>query len=206
MCSPTVRADNSAAEARAEEGRRTVAIGQGRDNINKAFSGFNDDFYNGVANDYTNSLKPQLTTDYNSAYRQLSLQLATSGNLESSSAARKFGQLYQRQADTLADIQNRALDQASSVRASVDAAKRNLIADNAVAADPSQAAAAAKTAAEGIGAPHTTPALGDVFGDILQGTALASALNNYQTQQAANDTPLLFPRGNATGRIIGGKT
>jgi hypothetical protein len=181
-------------------------VDAGKINIDNAFSGFNDDFYGKISDDFVGALRPQLQRSYDDAYRQLTLQMASTGNLESSSAARKFGRLYERQQDTLADIQNRALDRAQEVRAGVDETRRSLYAQNSVAADPSQAAAAAQSAAASVRPPSALPSLGDVFGDVVQGTALTYALNNLTSANqpsGGGGSPLLFNNyGNKTGRII----
>lgn len=206
MCSPSVRADTSGQQAREQEQERQSNVSAGNASIDNAFGGFNDDFYKKIGSDYTSAMTPQVTKSYDDAYRQLTLQMASTGNLESSSAARKFGALYGRQKDTLADIQNQALDREAQIRSTVDSTKRDLYGENSVAADPSQAAAAAQSAASSVNVPTTTPTLGDVFGDIVQGTAITAALNNLQQgNMGSASSPLLFGGGgygNATGRII----
>jgi hypothetical protein len=181
---------------------RQSRVGAGQAQIDQAFSGFDDAFYQGVTNDFVGALTPQLTRSFDDAYRQLTLQMAASGNSESSSAARKFGRLYERQKDTLADIQSQGLDRAAGVRSQTEGLRRDLVQQNSVAADPSQAAAAARSAASSVAPPSALPSLGDVFGDIVQGATLGYGLNSViqGRRDESSAPPLKF--GNATGKIV----
>lgn len=194
--------DNSAELARQQEAARQGRITQGRAAIDKAFAGFDDPYYAKVASDYTSYYTPQLTRKYQDAMRAMTTQLASQGNLTSSAGAEKLGELRRSFGENEASISNAATDAANNLRSQVSAQKSNLYQTNNAAADPSQAASLAGSAAGAIAPAPYTP-LGDVFASFLK------TANNAAAQEAAG-----FPgwrtglfntstSGQGSGRLVG---
>lgn len=170
--------DNSGEIARQQEAARQERITQGRGAIDKAFAGFDEPYYAKVSSDYNAYYRPQLASKYQRAMQDLTTQLAGQGNLSSSAGAQRFGELRQAFGENEASIANAATDAANNLRSQVNAQKSNLYQTNNSAADPSQAASMAGSAASAIAPAPYTP-LGDIFASLLKTT------NNAVAQEAA---------------------
>lgn len=172
MCTPglfsaSVPKDNSADLARQEEAARQGRIQQGTQSIDQAFSGFDDPYYSNYTKTYEDNYNPQLTTQYNDAYRKLVLGLSHSGNLSSSEGAREIGDLKRTYGDSQAQIANQAVSATNALRGNVEGQRANLLQMNTQAADPSAAGANATAALSGLQAPPTYSPLGDAFASII---------------------------------------
>lgn len=95
--------------------------------VNTAFSGFDDNYYNDYRANYTNAQLPKLQEDFAQQRRDLILAFADSGNLNSSAAARQFGKLEKAKTGAEADIANDAIDASTSLRSTIDQQKRETL-------------------------------------------------------------------------------
>lgn len=142
--------------------------------------GFDDDFFQGYQDDYLGYYNPQLDDQYSDAQEQLTLNLARSGNLTSSSGVNQLQDLDEFYGTQKQSITNRALDAAQQLRGDVDNRKSQLYADNRAAADPGAAASAAASAAAALQPTAPTSPLASVFGDFFNNVGNVSAIQNNQ--------------------------
>jgi hypothetical protein len=150
MCSSSPPRDNSAEIARQQEAERQARIAEGQVKIDEQFVGFNDDFYNDYQTKYNDFYYPQVDDQYTDARKRLTLDLARTGNLTSSSGANKMGDLQEYYNDQRTGITNKGLNSLNEIRANIDSTKTQLYNDNRSAADPGSAAAAAASAASNL--------------------------------------------------------
>ena len=86
--------DGGAAERRRQaELERQAKIDEGKTYIDDTFAQFDDEFYDQQTKNYLDFATPQLTDQFNQAAKNLTLQLADAGLLNSSVAAEKRGAL-----------------------------------------------------------------------------------------------------------------
>lgn len=180
MCKSSPPKDNSAEIARQQEAARQARIRTGQSNIDSAFSGFNDQFYNNYQDQYTGYYNPQLQDQYGDAVKRLTLQLAQSGNLTGSAGANQLGDLQEYYDQQKLALTNRALDAVNSLRGNIDAKKSQLYADNRAAADPGSAASAAASAAQYLQPTAPSSPLANVFSDFFQNVGNTAAIRNTQ--------------------------
>lgn len=178
--------DNSAELARAEEAARQARIKTGQEAIDNSFGAFDDNFYNKISTDYKNYYNPQLDSQYTDAMKNLTLKLASSGNLTSSYGADAMAKLRQKYAEQQGYVADQALAAANNLRTSVASTKNQLYSQNQTAADPSLASEQAIAATANLQAPQTFSPLGDLFSSFLSNVGtnagLASAgYTNYMS-------------------------
>lgn len=180
MCfsSPQVPVDNTAAIARKADEERQGKITQGQSAIDNAFSGYNDAFYKKYQDDYTNNYAPQLTDQYNDARKRLTLQLAKTGNLTSSSGLDQNAKLKNFYDTRTTGMTNEAIQAANNLRANVDSNKSQLYADNRSAADPGNAAALAASSAAALQPGIPASPLANTFSDFFNNLGNATAIYN----------------------------
>jgi hypothetical protein len=120
------RAQQRAAAQRQYADGRSAAIGNAQDQINAAFGGFNDDFFNRFAEDFRSYYTPQLSRSFDDATKRVTFGLARTGNLDSSAAADAYGRLAEQRAGAEADIAAGARDTANRFRSDIDNQRRAL--------------------------------------------------------------------------------
>lgn len=79
--------------AEAEAARRRGNIDTGMGNINRAFAGYNDDYYNQVGTDYRNYYLPQVHKQAEEARRQMLFNASRAGTRSSSEYNRQIADL-----------------------------------------------------------------------------------------------------------------
>lgn len=190
---------DASANMDAREVMRQGDVGIGRIGIDKAFSKFDDGYYNGYKNDYTGYYNPQLEDQYNKAIDKTTAALAGRGMLESTAGINQFGDLTKKNNQAKTDIANEAQDAANKLRGTVQNEKSSLYSLNEASADPQSVNAQAVGAATSLVAPPTYSPLGQVFADAMQG------ISTYQ--QARNNAPTRsyhspYASGFGSGRIV----
>lgn len=200
MCGSKSKKDNSAEIARQQEAQRQARILQGQQGIDQAFAGFDDNFFGGYQQQYSDYYDPQLNDQFNDARKRLTLQLAQTGNLTGSTGATQQANLQKYFDQQKMSVSNQSIEAAKKLRGDIDARKSQLYADNRAAADPGSAAAAAASAAQYLqpGAPSSP--LADVFGDFFAQLGNVAALKN--TQRLTEGTGVQsFGRGRSGGSV-----
>ena len=188
--------DNSAEIARQQENERQSRITTGTAKVNDAFGGFNDDYYAGIGKSYLDYYNPQLDRQYNRAREQLTYSLADSGNLDSSAAARKFGDLtadYGVQKQTIA---NQAESEKQAFKGNVEQNRSDLLGQLESGAGVDTTATSALARASSLTRPAQYSPLGDLFAQYtgaartnaaLQGAGYPGA-GGIRTQQPSVST------------------
>lgn len=173
--------DNSAEIAQKAEDARQGRIAQGTTNIDNAFEGYNDDFFTGYQNDYSNYYNPQLDDQFTDANKKLTLQLAQTGNLTGSVGANQLADLQKHYDGQKTAIAGRAVDASNNLRGNIDNRKTQLYSSNRAAADPGNAASAAASAATSLQPAQESSPLANMFGDFFSNIGNNSAIKNKQS-------------------------
>lgn len=108
------------------EGRQKL-MGEAVDNINTAYSGFNDAYFDQFAQDFVAAYAPKIQMEYDEAARDRTFSYADTGNLRSSAAARSFGDLSRGKAEKETALADESRNQANSFRDAVDGQKSDAI-------------------------------------------------------------------------------
>lgn len=193
-------AEAEAARLREVEARRQANITQGQNEIASLFSQFDDNFYNKRSQDYLDYALPTLDKQYQDQQRQLTSELARSGNLNSSVRGDLFAKL-QRQYDTSKlSLTDQANQYAADARAQVAQAKANLTEKNANLADPGLIRTMAEAQAQGVAVNPQYASLGQLISDLSAGvtsTGGATQKTSGAGINLYNDTT-----GSGSGRVV----
>ena len=119
--------DKSGEIARAAESERQRNIDEGTARVNSAFTGFNDDFYNSRAKDYSDFYLPQLEQQKKDANSKIVYDLARGGNLDSSIGAKTIGDFTQKYIDAKGQVAEGAQGAAQQARGDVEQNRSDLI-------------------------------------------------------------------------------
>lgn len=152
-------ADAAVAQQKAQQAAIQAATNQ----INKTFSGFDNNFYNQRTQAYENYALPQLGQQLQQTQNQLGFKLAGQG-LGRSSAAKQLGESLATETGVQKqNIANEALAQTNQLKQNIAQQQSNLISQANVANDPSSVATQALSTASSFNAPSSFPALGQAF-------------------------------------------
>jgi hypothetical protein len=157
--------------ASSREKARQRRIRYGMQWISDNFRPFNDQFFANRRKAYLDFTTPQLTTQYNDAYRSLLTALQRSGILQSSEAARRLSTLqgeYDQQKQGLVD---KSYEMAARDRSDIENARSALVADLNVTSDPASANAAAAARQQILATNPTYQPLADLFTNTTAGLA-----------------------------------
>ncbi len=133
-----------AAEERAREEARQAQVSAGQAAIENNFSQFDDDYYSGIADQYTDYATPQLQEQHNQALRRLKANLGRGGRLGSSVAAQEESRLGRSFSDELLNIASQGRQYANQHRGAVGSAYNSLLSQNQGLADSASASNAAQ--------------------------------------------------------------
>lgn len=158
---------------------RNSAISEGKGNIDKAFSQFDNGYFQKYRDAYKDRYNPQLDQQYGIARDKLTAALAGRGMEGSTTGANKFAQTSKTYNDAQAEIGDSAANAANGLRSNLDQTKSNLYGLNISAADPAMAAAQAQAAVGSVPNPALGPNLSNIFGAALG--PLANANNADRT-------------------------
>ena len=154
--------------AAAQEALRQKHVRAGMADINKQFSGFNDNFYNKAATDYTKSVTPGVMSDYQATKNNLTYALAKGGALNSSTGIESNDSLSRKLATNETQIAGNAAGAANDLRAKVNDQKSQLVQQLNSSADPTAANEGAIAATSQLRAPGAIQPLGNLFADWSQ--------------------------------------
>ena len=140
MCFGGGGGDGGAAQARADEMARQARIKEGVGNINQRFEKFDDGFFKGRGQAYTNFATPQVNDQYKQVSDQLAFSLARTGLNQSSEAARQGGVLMRDNALARQTLAEGATTEATKARQAVEDQRNALIQQVNMTADPEMAA------------------------------------------------------------------
>lgn len=160
-CSPH---DNSVANARLLDQERQARVNQGVTDIDKAFSGFDDKFYQGRQNDYIKFAFPQLMRQLAVTQKNATVGMANRGLLGSTASKRLAGNLGYEANIQKQNVADTAIQTSQNLRKEVEGQRGSLIAQLQASADPTTAATQALSSASQFTAPSTFAPLGNAFG------------------------------------------
>jgi hypothetical protein len=170
------------AQARAEAARRASNLNTGMANINNAFAGYNDDYYNKIGNEYMAYYTPQLQQQSEKAREQMMFNASRSGTQNSSAYAKNLASLDQQMGLRRNEMQTQSNDRMNLARADIARQKSNQVA----ALNASQGELAAGnpflTGQIAVSGPTLAPysALGDLFGGVTGVASNYAAASNAQ--------------------------
>lgn len=161
--------------AAAREAARQAQIASGTAAVNNAFTGFDDGYYNNIADMYKSHYAPLIDEQYQTALRGLPYQFAST---QGSEYQRRVGELerdYQRQ---LVDNSSAATDFANQRRTNTENQRQALINQVTAGADPGTAATLASGAVKSLSAQPTFSTLGDLFAKYTGNVVNAAGINS----------------------------
>jgi hypothetical protein len=173
-------------------------VGVGRENIDKAFTQFNPDFFNNFRNTRLSFYNPEIDRQFGDAKGKLVAALAGRGTLESSVGNRTISDVTRQRDEAKTNVANESQDAANQLKGQVENSKSDLYSLNEISADPQSVNARALGSASAIVAPQTFSPLGDIFASALQ------PFTNYQnaSNQRAPVYRSTVPSGSGSGAVV----
>lgn len=165
--------EQQAQQTQADADARQAAITQGQQNINNAFSQFDDNWFNQISQNYKNYAQPQLDDQYGVAKNNVTYSLARNGTTNSSMAGYQFGQLAKEYGINQDQIDSTADNYANNARANVNSQKQAVEDQLDSTANADQANTSALSAAASIGQQPTFSPLGNLFTNVSAAAAQA---------------------------------
>lgn len=147
------------------EKQRQAHIATGMSDIDKEFSGFDDNYYDNVGQDFINYATPQMMNQYQRTKSQLAYSLARNGLLDSGAAVQRNQALGQELSRQESNVSNQAQSESNTARAKVSDAKTNVTNQLLSSANPTVAREQAAEATAGLRAPSAFAPIGNLFGD-----------------------------------------
>lgn len=195
---PTQIAD----DLKEQERQRQLRITEGRGAIDAAFSRFNDGYFSGFANDFTNYYNPQIDDQYGRAVGTTRAALRNRGMGQSTVAGGAFSDLWRDRTRARTEVANNAAGAAASLRGNVERTKTDLYGLNESAADPAAANARATAEATAIVAPPTVSPIGQIFAASMQ--PVLAGVNAYRNRagQPYPNAPTGSYGSTGSGRVI----
>lgn len=168
---------------------------QGLANINTAFAGFDEDFYNRRAQAYENYALPRLQQQYGLERNTIGFNLANRGITGGSAAKSMYTNLGQEMIRQQQGIVDTGQQYANQLRQQIATAKSNLISELGASTYPSATAQQALAAASQFNAPSPfAAATGSAFDAFNTGLLTQQALASAQNVPAYN-LPSNLPQG-----------
>ena len=152
--------------ARQQEQQRQASIQSGMASINNTFSKFDDNYYADFEKKHLNLATPDIAKQKVEANNQTLYGLARSGNLDSSAAAKMYGDVATRNNQAVQNATNNAHGAAQGLRGDVEAERSNLASQLNATADASAAANEAATQAQIMTRPPTYSPITNIFSDL----------------------------------------
>lgn len=188
---------DTAAEAKAAreaEAARQAKIREGTSQINTLFDGqFNDAFFDGRRDSFTNYALPQLNDQYGDALKQLTFALDRRGALDSSSRVNMQSRLERQRALQEQDIKSKALDYAGGARSDIEGSRAELIAALNATGDVESAVNGATARAKALSAVPAYSPLAAMFSDFtstIGQEAAAQRAYDYSASPLSKGTSL----------------
>lgn len=121
------QAADTARRARDFASQRDTAVSSAADEVNKAYGGFDDAYYQNFAQQFLAANRGDVDTNYQRGQRAMTYKLADARNLNSSAAADAFGELGQDYQSGLAKVTNQASDKADALKAQISGQKSSAL-------------------------------------------------------------------------------
>lgn len=151
---------------------RQALVDKSTADIEGAYSGFNDQYFNDFAKSFSDYYAPQIQRDYENKAKSEAYQRADRGTLRSTEAARSFGDLLREKTSNEATVARQGQDQANALRDSILGQKRDAL--------------STLFAAGGVGAPDLPDGVTDVNSALGGLGAQLGALTQTMKNRAAS--------------------
>lgn len=182
--------------AAALEKARQQKIDSGMLSIDNAFRGFDNNFFDKRAQDYTNFALPKAQSQFDTTRKSLAYSLARNGLSNSSAAVNENQALQNTRNEKIGDIVNEGQNQANTLRSNVATQKSNVVNQLVSSANPSLAHESALSATAGLNAPSAFAPIGQLFSDFSE-----QYLNNQTAKAYSNSSG----GGSVWGNLFGAK-
>ncbi len=167
--------------ARDQEFARQSRINAGMHQIDSAFQPYNDAYYKDYESKYIAASRPDLDKQQKEANEDVLFGLARTGNTRSSIAAKSYGDVVDKRAQTDLQVADAARGASAEVRGGIEATRSNLVNQlNSTANDTAAANAARAEALTANRAPIYSP-ITNAFGEITNQFAMSE-----QNRRAGN--------------------
>jgi hypothetical protein len=186
-------------EIQEQEARRSGLIQHGVGSINRAFAGFDPQFYERQRQVVLASQLPQVGDQFRAQRNQLGSVLVDRGLLRSSAGATLGGQLTRELAQQQQNVSNQATQAVQGLQGQISTQKGQLLSQLQQSADPTLAAQRSIEAATQFSAPSIVQPLGNLFQQWAS-IYLAGQIGKIygQQQQLPNQPRTLSPFDNNT--------
>lgn len=167
--------------ARQAEQDRQNRVRQGQSQVDEAFAGFDDGYFNKYKSDYLDAYKPQVAQQYSDTRKNVALALSRTGNLSSSYGGQQMAGLDTKRLERENQLGDSAIQAVGERRNAVEDNRSDLYNLAAASADPSQAASSAAARRASLDTPIAASPLGDLFSSFtnLASTAVAAEQAGY---------------------------
>lgn len=155
--------NDASKEIERQQQQRQFLIQQGLGQVNRAYAGFNPQFYDRQKAAILAAQLPQVGRQFVQQRNQLGYGLADQGLLRSSAGAQLGGALQEELAQQERNVFNQATQSVQGLQRDVSASKGNIISQLQQSADPTVAAQRAVESATQFSAPSLIQPLGDLF-------------------------------------------
>lgn len=164
-------ANKSEQDATNLENTRQANVTQGKTSIDKAFSGFDQPYYDKYKSSYEGAYNPEIDRQYGDAVDHITSSMGGRGILGGTYSNWLNGDAVRTRDNAKATVGSDAENAASTLQSNTNQRKNELYNLNTTANDPQGIAAQATASATSIPAPLPTTSLGSVFGSMLQPVA-----------------------------------
>lgn len=192
----------AAADQLAEtEQQRQARVQAATDSVNKAFAGYDDPYYQSIADSYKNFQSPLYDEQVTEARRKLPMSVP---NTQSSAYLRKARQLETDVQRGQTDLDSQAIQQSNNRRGEIDAQKSDLLNMATAGADASTVADAAGQRAQLYAAPPQFSPIADMFQKYSSDAANFALAQNVNSAGSAPRIvqPLSFARSPSSSQRI----
>jgi hypothetical protein len=194
MCLPSNKSNKrAAAQAEADERRRQQMVQSGYQNVDNTFKHFNDDFFGGVTDAYTQYYLPQVDRQFDEYSRKNILSLFDKGILASSAGGRQKAAMQDKYNRARDDVGTKAVNYENALRGDVASTKSELKSLVAGGIDPGSVASLSAERAGLLAKPHSFEPLGDFFNQ------MAGQINNRNIARSEGYVPRAMPKLNFGG-------
>jgi len=205
MCTPQIPQDTSAQQAAQAAQERQAQVVQGQQNIDSAFSKFDDNYFNKYQGAYEANYNPQVDEQYQRAQQGERYNYARTGMLDSTPAIHGADLLNEKYGQQRQAVAADALSATNNLRNGVQQQKSQLYALNSSAADPTLASTQAAASAGTIPSTPQYSVLGDLFSGLVNAGANYQQGRNTNSPYFTPNAPMpggALPSGSGSGRVV----
>lgn len=174
------KGNDYAHQAAKQEAARQAAITKGTKDIDAAYAGFNQDFYDTRSKAYTDYAMPQLAEQYRGAKSLIDFNLSNRGLQGSSAQKKQYSDLADQNTRATQGVVDAATNQQQQLRGAIEQSKDTELAFLNQSADPAGAAASATAEAASFRVPSTLPIIAGAFNSLLNQYYYSQLVNAYK--------------------------